>query len=193
MAITYMHAVSSLDGYIADDQDDVGRLHEWYFNGDQPILGDGPFRVSSDSIDYVRGLWQRQSVIVMGRRLFDQTNGWDGHPPAADQVVLVSHRPMPERWQSYENYHHAGSIAEAFAIAQKVAGDGEIGVTAGDIGGQALAEGFIDKVAIDYVPVVFGGGKSYFGVADPSVYLGDPETVVQGRGVLHLVYPVRKA
>jgi len=25
---TYLHAVTSLDGYIADDNDDVGRLHE---------------------------------------------------------------------------------------------------------------------------------------------------------------------
>ena len=37
MGATYLHAVASLDGYIADEQDDVGPLHEWYFAGDQPI------------------------------------------------------------------------------------------------------------------------------------------------------------
>jgi hypothetical protein len=33
---TYLHAVASLDGYIADERDDVGPLHDWYFNGDHP-------------------------------------------------------------------------------------------------------------------------------------------------------------
>ena len=34
---TYLHAVASLDGYIADQRDDVGPLHDWYFNGDHPL------------------------------------------------------------------------------------------------------------------------------------------------------------
>jgi hypothetical protein len=34
MGTTYLHAVSSLDGYIADERDDVGPLHDWYFSGD---------------------------------------------------------------------------------------------------------------------------------------------------------------
>ena len=34
-----MHAVVSVDGYIADEQDDVGPLFEWYFNGDSEIVG----------------------------------------------------------------------------------------------------------------------------------------------------------
>jgi hypothetical protein len=32
-----MHNVVSVDGFIADENDDVGPLHEWYFNGDTPI------------------------------------------------------------------------------------------------------------------------------------------------------------
>jgi hypothetical protein len=36
MGTTYLHAVASLDGYIADERDDVGPLHDWYFNGDHP-------------------------------------------------------------------------------------------------------------------------------------------------------------
>ena len=54
---TYLHSVSSLDGYIDDDNDDVGSLHDWYSNGDQPILDeDSAFRVSAASVDYVRGI-----------------------------------------------------------------------------------------------------------------------------------------
>ena len=36
MATTYLHAVPSLAGFIADERDDVGPLHDWYFNGDHP-------------------------------------------------------------------------------------------------------------------------------------------------------------
>ena len=37
MATVIMHAVVSVDGFIADENDDVGPLFEWYFNGDMPI------------------------------------------------------------------------------------------------------------------------------------------------------------
>src|SRR6478672_11850598 len=90
---TYLHAVASLDGYIADEHDDVGPLHDWYFNGDHPLVDEdhadvhgAPFRVSAASADYVRGLWSRQKVLVIGRHQFDLTNGWEGHPPASDHV-----------------------------------------------------------------------------------------------------------
>ena len=109
MGTTYLHAVSSLDGYIADEHDDVGPLHDWYFNGDHP------------------------------------------------------------------------------------SSEGEIGVGAGDVGGQALSLGLIDHVAIDIVPVDFGRGKPYFGrLADGHLMLEDPEVVIQGDGVPHLRYPVKR-
>jgi hypothetical protein len=43
-----------------------------------------------------------------------------------------------------------------------------IAVAAGDVGGQALALGLVDEVAMDVVPVVFGSAKRYFGSVEPS-------------------------
>jgi dihydrofolate reductase len=200
MGTTYLHAVASLDGYIAHEDDDVGPLHDWYFNGDHPLVDEdhaeihgAPFRVSAASADYVRGMWSRQKVLVMGRHLFDLTNGWEGKPAAAEHVVVVSHRPRPAGWHPEAPYDFETSIEAAFARAHEVAGDGEIAVTAGDIGGQALALGLIDSVAIDVIPVVFGHGKAYFGaLLEAPVRLGDAEVVIQGQGVLHLRYPVRR-
>jgi hypothetical protein len=70
---TYLHVVASLDGYIADERDDVGPLHDWYFSGDHPLAGEdradvhgAPFRVLAASADYVRGMWSRQQVLVIG-------------------------------------------------------------------------------------------------------------------------------
>ena len=39
-----MHNVVSVDGYIADEADDVGPLFEWYSNGDTPLGAGGAIR-----------------------------------------------------------------------------------------------------------------------------------------------------
>jgi dihydrofolate reductase len=194
MTTTYLHAVCSLDGFIADEQDGVGHLHDWYFNGDHSITGDAgsPFRVSAASAGYVRDVWSSLKVIVMGRRQFDLTNGWEGNQPAGEHVVVVSHRPKPEGWHPEAPFHFATSVDEGIAKARELAGDGGIAVGAGDVGGQALALGLIDHVAIDVVPVVFGKGRRYFGsFSDAELVLGDPDVVIQGQGVLHLRFPVQ--
>ncbi|RBP61975.1 dihydrofolate reductase [Brevibacterium sanguinis] len=201
MGVCYMHAVASLDGFIAFENDDVGPLHDWYFNGDHPIIDrdhpevhGGSFRVSAASADYVSEMWSRQKVLVIGRRLFDLTNGWDGHPAASDHVVVVSHRPEPEGWHPEAPYHFVTSVEDGIARARELAADGDIGVAAGHMGGQALELGLIDAVAIDVVPTVFGHGKSYFGAAvDGPLMLEDPDVVIQGEDVLHLRFPVRRA
>jgi hypothetical protein len=82
MATVVMHAVVSVDGYLADDNDDVGPLFEWYFNGDLDLVGGGPFKVSPASAGYVRPMWESIGSVVIGRHLFDLTNGWEGRPPA---------------------------------------------------------------------------------------------------------------
>lgn len=79
-------------------------------------------------------------------------------------------------------------------LATDLAGDRNISVAAGDVGGQALRLDLIDYVAIDVVPVIFGSGKPFFGsFADSQLMLGDPDTIIQGNGVLHLRYPIHRA
>jgi len=43
------HNVVSVDGFVADEHDDVGPLFEWYFNGSVPLTDDGTCRVSQAS------------------------------------------------------------------------------------------------------------------------------------------------
>ncbi|WP_405797493.1 dihydrofolate reductase family protein [Streptomyces longwoodensis] len=212
MGTVILHSVVSVDGFIADDEGDVGPLHEWYFSGDVPILpgsgsgsggaeGDEPFdhsgsgggiRVSRASADYVRSTWDSIGAIVMGRNLFDQVNGWEGKPPAGDHVVVVSHRPKPNGWHPEASYHFIDDVTEAIATARALAGDGTVAVNAGDVGGQILAAGLVDEVAMDVVPVVFGSGRRYFGGIDGQHLLEDPHVVIQGERVLHLRFRVRR-
>jgi dihydrofolate reductase len=192
MSTVVMHAVVSVDGFIADDHDEVGPLFDWYFNGDRPIVDGGPFRVSQASAAYVRPMWEDIESMVIGRRLFDQTNGWEGQPPTGEHVVVVSHRPRPDGWHPEASYRFAADVASAVAQARELAGDRLVAVAAGDVGGQALALGLVDEVAMDVVPVVFGSGKRYFGPVDGQHLLEDPDVVVAGDRVLHLRYRVRR-
>jgi dihydrofolate reductase len=197
-----MHNVVSVDGFIADENDDVGPLHDWYFSGDTPITEGGQqydhsgvgsgFKVSRASADYVRSMWEAIGTIVMGRNLFDLVNGWEGQPPAGDHVVVVSHRPKPEGWHPEASCHFVDAVTTAIDKAQELAGERTVAVNAGDVGGQILAAGLVDEVAMDVVPVVFGSGKRYFGSIDGQHLLEDPHVVIQGDRVLHLRFKVRR-
>jgi dihydrofolate reductase len=187
-----MHAVMSVDGFIADANDEVGPLFDWYFNGEAEIVVGGPFKVTQASVGYVRPMWERIGSTVIGRHLFDLTNGWEGSPPAGDHIVVVTHRPRPDGWHPEASCRFHDDVATAIATAKELAGERDVAVAAGEVGGQAFALGLIDEVAIDVVPVVFGAGKRYFGSVDAQHLLDDPDVVIQGRRVLHLRYRVRR-
>jgi dihydrofolate reductase len=196
MTEVLMGAVVSLDGYIAYPDDSVGALFDWYGNGDVEWYGTDPdraFHSSQTSADYTGAMWQRIAVSVIGRRLFDLTNGWDGVPPAGDHVVVVTHRPVTGWDFPDAPFAFAGSVEEGVAVAKELAGSKDVSVMAGDIGGQALAAGLVDEVTMDLVPVVLGAGVPFFGKAEQgTIMLENPDDVVQGDRVLHLRYRVRR-
>ena len=86
MARVVIQAVVSVDGYIAYPDDTVGPLFDWYGNGDVTVhVNDKwPFHVSRASADYVQPFWDAIKVTVIGRHLFDTTDGWAGVPAAGD-------------------------------------------------------------------------------------------------------------
>lgn len=192
MGTVVMHAVVSVDGYVADEHDDVGPLFDWYFNGDTEIVPGGPFKVSQASSEYVRPMWDSIGSMVIGRHLFDLTDGWDGRPPTGEHVVVVSHRPKPEGWHPEASYQFVDDVAAAIERGKDLAGSRTVAVAAGDVGGQALALDLVDEVAMDVVPVVFGAGKRYFGDLKAQHLLEDPDVVVRGDRVLHVRYRVRR-
>src|SRR5689334_10531154 len=113
MSTVVTHAVASLDGYIADPHDEVGPLFDWYFNGDTDLVAGGPFKVSRRSAEYVRPMWESIGAMVIGRRLFDLTNGWEGKPPTGEHVVVVTHRPKPDGWHPEAKYRFIDDLTQA--------------------------------------------------------------------------------
>jgi dihydrofolate reductase len=189
-------AAMSLDGFIADTSDAVGPLFDFYGNGDVELTGADPdrvFRTTAATADCLRTEWGNIGATVIGRRLFDLTNGWGGRPAVGDAVFVVTHRapadwPHPDAPFTFVTDGLPSAIARAQAFAQ----DRNVAITAGDLTGQAIAAGLVDEVSISLVPVVFGAGVRFFGdYAASPVLLGNPQ-VVEGDRVTHLHYRVHK-
>ena len=188
-------ATVSLDGFIADESDRVGPLFDWYGNGDVEFTGADPdrvFRTTQASADYTRAAWARIRATVIGRRLFDLTNGWEGRPPVGEAVFVVTHRP-PAGWDFPDAPFTfvTDGVPSAVAQAKAFAGDRDVSVSAGNVGGQALAAGLVDEVSVDLVPVVLGAGVRFFGGYAGSTLLLDNPEVVQGDRVTHQHYRLR--
>ena len=72
MSTVVMHAVVSVDGYIADENDGVDELFGWYGNGDVAVPTADPrwtFHVTPESAGH------RVGALLAGRRLFDHSQG----------------------------------------------------------------------------------------------------------------------
>jgi len=173
--------------------DQAGPLFDWYYNGNAAVTGTD-FRTSPASAEYLRAAWSAAGDGVIGRRLFDLTNGWNGRPAVGDAVFVVTHQP-PADWP-YPDAPFTfvtDGLHSAIAQAQAIAGDRDVSITPGNIAGQAFQAGLIDEIRVDLVPVVFGAGVRYFGDYAGSPLLLDDPQIVQGDRVTHLHYRLRKS
>lgn len=189
MSTVVMYGSVSVDGFIADENDEPGPLFDWLLGGDVPLDESGVLKVSQASYDYTRAYWDQIGVTIVGRHVFDMTNGWDGTPPAGvEHVIVVTHRGRPEGWYPDAPFHFVDGIDRAVEKATELAGERVVEVAAGDVGSQVLAAGLVDEVRMDVVPVVLGSGKRYFGSAHGQHLLENPDEVVEGNRVLHMRY-----
>ena len=190
-------ASMSLDGYIAKDDNTIGRLFDWLQNGpvEIPTVSDSiTLHLSPASAEYMKQWLDGLGALVCGRMLFEFTDGWGGRHTMDVPVVVVTHS-VPTDWvQAHTGapFHFVTEgVAAAVAKAQAIAGERTVAVTAGTIAGQCLQLGLLDAVSIDLVPVVMGTGRPYF-AERPSddALLGDPTVCIQGDRVTHLLFPV---
>ena len=195
MATVIVQAVASLDGFIARPDDLPGPIFDWYEAGDAELTFNPAhvFHVSQQSKEYLEGSDTRCQMI--GRHLFDITDGWGGLPIVGDRVFVVTHRDDADGWK--ERYPEApytfctGGVEDAMRQATEHAGDGSVVVCAGEVGGQVVAAGLADELAIELAPVFLGQGKRFLGSATDEIVLDDPHVVLRGERVLHLRYRLR--
>ncbi len=82
MGKVVMYASVSVDGFVADENDQPGPLFDWLTSGDVPLDESGEVKVSQTSYDYTRPYWDQIGATIVGRHVFDMTDGWDGKPPS---------------------------------------------------------------------------------------------------------------
>jgi dihydrofolate reductase len=185
----------SIDGYVADANDGVAEVFNWYFAGDVEVPTGSPeftFRVSAPSADHLRRLMANTGAFLTGRRTFEVADGWGGQHPWGVPAVVVTHH-VPEGWPrpgSTVEFVTEG-IKAAVARARSAAGGKAVLVHGARTIQQCLDAGLLDEIGIDLAAVVLGGGVPLFDHLALPVVLGNPK-VVNGVGVTHLRYPVLK-
>ena len=192
-------ASMSLDGFIAKDDNTIGRLFDWLQNGpvEVPTVDDNiTLHVSPPSAEYLKQWVDGLGALVCGRTLFDFTGGWGGRHTMDVPVVVVTHE-IPTEWvEAHPDapFHFVtDGVEAAVAKAQAIAEERTVAVTAGTIARQCLELGLLDAVAVDLVPVVMGKGRPYFGeLSLDDGPLGDPTVCIQGDRVTHLLFPVTR-
>jgi dihydrofolate reductase len=189
------HMTMSLDGYIADPNDQPGELFDWYEAGEVSLRSANEtvtFNVDEASAAVLGDLTEKAGALVAGRRLFDIANGWHDAHPAGMSVVVVTHRPPADAAERWPKTTFVDGLEPAIAKAREIAGDNNVTLASPNIIAQALELGLVDEIRVSVVPVLFGEGIPYFSKLNRGHLLLDDPVVVQGHRALHLTYPVRR-
>jgi dihydrofolate reductase len=188
----------SLDGYVADRNDGVAEVFDWYMNSGNVEFNTGgsdpmTFNVSAPSAEHLRALWAELGAVLTGRRTFDKAEGWGGNH-AWGPAFVVTHE-IPAGWPRPNSTVHfvTDGIESAVKQAKAAARGKAVAVHGADTIQQLLNAGMLDEVNVDIAAVLLGSGVRLFDrLAGTPAMLGNPR-VTAGVGVTHVRYPVRKA
>ncbi|GAA4690306.1 Dihydrofolate reductase [Promicromonospora umidemergens] len=193
MSKVFTHMTMSLDGFIADPDDGIEDLFDWYGAGDVVVPSaneDVSLTVDEASAGMLRDLTEGVGALVSGRRLFDITDGWGDKHPVGAPVVVVTHR-TPEDAGRWPRTTFLGDVGTAIGRAKEIADGKDVTIASASVAQQAIMLGLVDEVCVSLAPVLLGEGIPYFANLGARVLLEDP-VAVQGRRALHLRYPVRR-
>jgi len=162
MAKVIAGATVSLDGYVQDAGGNFGALYADFG--------------SPESTAYMQQLQEETGAVLMGRRTYDLAEDPDGYADGYEYQVpifVVTHEPPPVAPKRNERLWFTfvtGGVEEAVARAVEAAGDRDVSLIGGaDLFRQLMAGGLVDELAVDVVPVLFGGGVRLFGEGPGSV------------------------
>jgi len=102
-----MYSSVSVDGFIADENDQPGPLFDWLLSGDVPLDESGVLKVSQASYDYTRPYWDQIGATIVGRHVFDVFGSGKRyfgsvhaqHLLEDPDVVIQGHRVLHQRYR----------------------------------------------------------------------------------------------
>jgi dihydrofolate reductase len=170
MATVGLDITMSLDGFVTAPNDDGSRglgedgevLHYWVFGG--------PWKYGHQDAPASTGVDQQvldemttAGAAVVGRRMYDITDGWGGQTPFGVPVVVVTHR-VADQPDPASGFEFVDGVEQAVDRARELAGDKIVGIGGGaSICQQALRAGLVDELQIHIAPVILGAGRTLFG------------------------------
>jgi dihydrofolate reductase len=184
----------SLDGFIADTNDGCDELFGFYGSGEVPVkLSEGfpELHVSRVTADLMYNAVERIGATVVGRRLYDITNGWNGHPGGEVPMVVLTHNPPTDWPRDGVPIHFVSGAEQAVAKAQELANGKDVSIAGATATREVLDASLLDEIVVSLVPVIMGEGIPWFAGCKGPVRLSDPEVFIDA-GVTHLRYSVLK-
>jgi dihydrofolate reductase len=187
MAKLIYTAITSLDGYVADE--------------------DGNFDWSAPDEEvhsFVNDLERPIGTYLYGRRIYDVMVVWETPETFTDQSPAI--RDYAELWQAADKVVYSRTLESASsartrierdfdpeAVRQmKAEADRDISVGGAELAAQAFRAGLVDECHLFLTPIVVGGGKR----ALPDKVRLELELLDErrfGNGVVHLHYGVRRS
>ena len=184
MAKLVYTAITSLDGYVADE--------------------DGKFDWAAPDAEvhaFVNDLERPIGTYLCGRRLYDTMVVWETMPGGPDEHPVV--RDYAEIWRSADKIIYSTTLESVSsartrierqfqpdAVRQiKASADRDISVGGAHLAGQAIRAGLVDECHLFVTPVIVGGGTQ----ALPDHVRVGLELLDErrfGNGVVHLHYRV---
>lgn len=184
MALLIYSAISSLDGFIEDEQ---GRF-DWA----------APDR---EVHAFVNELERPVGTYLYGRRMYETMRFWE---TAGTDTDHAESREFAQIWRSAEKIVYSRSLEQVSSARTRIERDfnpeairglkqaaaADLTVGGPELAGQAIRAGLVDELALFLVPVLVGGGKPSL----PARVRAQLELLDERRfagGVVHLRYRFR--
>ncbi len=185
MAKLSYSAITSLDGYVADE--------------------DGTFDWSAPDEEvhaFINNLERRVGTYLYGRRIYEVMVAWETMPTGADQPSVI--RDFAEVWRAADKVVYSRILETASSARTRIersfdpeavrqmkrSAERDLSVAGPDLAAQAIRAGLVDECHLFLTPTVVGGGT-------PSLPNGvrlELELLAERRfasGVVHLHYRTR--
>ncbi|MFL5625905.1 MAG: dihydrofolate reductase family protein [Ktedonobacteraceae bacterium] len=176
----------SLDGFIADKNDDPSLVFAWMGSAWEHFN-----EIAGDALN-------ENGAVIMGRRSFDQIyseKGWvfpDGTAPDWPVIVLQSQARESVKKGKTQFHFVTDGIESAIAKAQEIAGEKHVALHGASSVQQALKAGLLDEFHMAIAHVLLGEGVRLFDHLGASPIQLEHIRTLETPGATHLSFRVVK-
>ena len=163
-ATTSVFIATSLDGFIARPDGSI----DWLLQANTliPAGEDCGYQAFMDTVD----------GLVMGRKTFEQAQGFDPWPYTGKPVVVLSHQEVAVPAALRDSVSVSSESPADLLARLSSAGARRLYIDGGQTIQGFLRAGLIDEIIITVIPVLLGNGIPLFGPLDADVALTHVET-----------------